>query len=79
MSTRKWGETESGAEYYRNSQLQYTHSDSPQSAGYRFTTKLWIFNSFSEQHPPEHLGTNLKYDLCHQAFISPMKHEPLPP
>jgi len=37
-------------------------------------SKLWIFNVFCEQHPPEHLGTNLKDDLCYQAFISRMKH-----
>jgi len=37
-------------------------------------SKLWILNIFDKQHPPEHLGTNLKNDLCHQPFISRIKH-----
>ena len=37
-------------------------------------SKLWISNIFGEQHPPEHLGTNLKNDLCHQPFINRIKH-----
>jgi len=37
-------------------------------------SKLWILKIFCEQHPPDHLGTNLKNDLCHRAFISHIKH-----
>jgi len=32
--------------------------------------KLWILSLFGEQHPSGHWGTNLKNELCQQAFIS---------
>jgi len=37
-------------------------------------SKLWILSLFGEQHPTGHWGTNLKNDLCQQAFISRGKH-----
>jgi len=33
-------------------------------------SKLWILSLFGEQHAPGHWGTNLKNDLCQQAFLS---------
>jgi len=33
-------------------------------------SNLCILKIFGEQHPPEHLGTNLQNHLCHQPFIS---------
>jgi len=32
------------------------------------------FQFFGEQHPPDHLGSNLKDDLCHHPIISRIKH-----
>ena len=46
----------------------------PRQQATELQSKLWILNTFGELHPPEHLGTNLKYDLCHQAFINRIKH-----
>jgi len=37
-------------------------------------SKLWILSLFGEQHSQGHWGTNLKNDLCQQAFISRGKH-----
>jgi len=34
-------------------------------------------NIYSEQHPPEDLGTNLKNDLRHQPLINRIKHAEL--
>jgi len=31
-------------------------------------------NFFGKHQPPEHSGTNLNYNLCHQAFISRIKN-----
>jgi len=47
------------------------------SVDWPLLSKLWIFNVLCEQDPLEHLGTNLEDDLCHQAFISWMKHAEL--
>jgi len=44
-----------------------------QEASY-LQSKLWILNIFGRQHPPKHLGINLKNDPCHQPIISYIKH-----
>jgi len=46
----------------------------PSQQATELQSKLWIFNVFGERHPLEHLGANIKDDLCHQAFISRRKH-----
>jgi len=82
MSTCTWEETEYGAEYHRKIQLRLIiHSliDSfkayfPRQQATDLQSKPRILNICGEQHPPEHLGTNLKNNLCHQAYISRIKH-----
>ena len=57
-----------------NSLIDNLEAHYPRQQAKNLQSKLWISNIFGQQHPPEHLGSNLKDDLCHQPFIRRIKH-----